>query len=425
MDGSDPRSGKAHHLPKTSDHNVIRRTFLSPPIFPNRICLGNLPTRPTVGTFDTIQSPSLLSTVPHGFQAEPHRSSKTTQMKILVTAQAFSVTGRDLQARLESLGCCVQHSLRWGPLSEEELITQAAYADAVIAATDLYSDKVFAKLPQLKLVARCGIGTDSVDLKAATQHGVLVTNVPDAMTDAVADYCFGLLLSSARHIHVGYECMRSNGWNEFPGIELRDKQLGLVGFGRIGQAVARRAFGFGLRVAACDPAYEILLATNQLSKSQKELASQVSWIPFDTLLRSSDFISIHAPNTPENRHLFGTSTLRQMQPHAILINTARGALIDHQALELALKQKWIGGAAIDVYEQEPLPPDHPLRSTPNLLLTPHNAFNSFEASVRMSQGCFDPIFDLLERRIPKAICNPQVLENPHLRTRFVQTIHES
>lgn len=419
MDGSDPRSGKAPHLPKASDHNVIRRTFLSPPIFPNRFCLGNLPTHPTIGTFDTIRSPSLLSTVPHGFQAEPHRSSKITQMKILVTAQAFSVTGRDLQARLESLGCCVKHSLRWGPLSEEELITQAAKADAVIAATDLYSDKVFAKLPELKLVARCGIGTDSVDLQAATQHGVLVTNVPDAMTDAVADYCFGLLLSSARHIHVGYECMRSNGWNEFPGIELRDKQLGLVGFGRIGQAVAKRAFGFGLRVAACDPAYETLLATHQLSKSQIELASQVSWLPFDTLLRSSDFISIHAPNTPENRHLFGTATLRQMQPHAILINTARGALIDHQALELALKQKWIGGAAIDVYEQEPLPPDHPLRSTPNLLLTPHNAFNSFEASVRMSQGCFDPILDLLERRIPKAICNPQVLENPHLRTRFV------
>lgn len=419
MDGSDPRSGKAHHLPKASDHNVIRRTFLSPPIFPNRFCLGNLPTHPTIGTFDTIQSPSLLSTVPHGFQAEPHRSSKITQMKILVTAQAFSVTGRDLQARLESLGCCVKHSLRWGPLSEEELITQAAQADAVIAATDHYSDKVFAKLPKLKLVARCGIGTDSVDLQAATQHGVLVTNVPDAMTDAVADYCFGLLLSSARHIHVGYECMRSNGWNEFPGIELRDKQLGLVGFGRIGQAVAKRAFGFGLRVAACDPAYETLLATHQLSKSQIELASQVAWLPFDTLLRSSDFISIHAPNTPENRHLFGTATLRQMQPHAILINTARGALIDHQALELALKQKWIGGAAIDVYEKEPLPPDHPLRSTPNLLLTPHNAFNSFEASVRMSQGCFDPILDLLERRIPKAICNPQVLENPHLRTRFV------
>jgi len=418
-DESDPRSGKSQHAPKASDHNGLRHTLISPPIFPNRIRLGILPNHPTVGTFDTIQSPSLLSTVPYGFNAEPNRSSKTTQMKILVTAQAFSVTGRDLQARLEALGCSVQHALRWGPLSKEELCSQAAQADAIIAATDPYSANVFSKLPNLKLIARCGIGTDSVDLQAATQHGVIVTNVPDAMTDAVADYCFGLLLSSARHIHIGFECMRSNGWNEFPGIELRDKQLGLVGFGRIGQAVARRAFGFGLRVAACDPAYETLLASNQLTESQKQLASLVSWIPFDTLLHSSDFISIHAPNTPENHHLFSTSNLQKMQPHAILINTARGALIDHQALEIALKQKWIGGAAIDVYEQEPLPPDHPLRSTPNLLLTPHNAFNSFEASIRMSQGCFDPIFDLLEHRIPKALCNPLVLQTPNLRAQVI------
>jgi phosphoglycerate dehydrogenase-like enzyme len=336
-------------------------------------------------------------------------------MKILVTAQAFSVSGRALQAQLEALGCSVTHSAPWGPLNEHDLIDQAAEADAIIAATDSYTPTVFKSLPNLKLIARCGVGIDSVNLPAATQAGVLVTTVPEAMTDAVADYCFGLLLSAARHIHTGYVCMKSNGWGELPGIELRDKQLGLVGLGRIGQAVAKRAFGFGLKVAAYDPALETIVSSGQAPMELIDLASHIEWLSFDSLLKSSDFVSIHAPNSPENKHLFSSKAFQKMQSHALLINTSRGGLVDTKALIDALNTKSIGGAAIDVYEEEPLPANHPLRSTPNLLLTPHNAFNSFEASRRMSQGCFDPIDALLNKIPPSVICNPQVLTQKNLR----------
>lgn len=336
-------------------------------------------------------------------------------MKILVTAQAFSVSGRALQSQLEALDCSILHSNPWGPLNENDLIDQAAEADVIIAATDSYSPIVFKSLPNLKLIARCGVGIDSINIPAATQSGVIVTNVPEAMTDAVADYCFGLLLSAARHIHTGYACMKSNGWNEFPGIELSGKRLGLVGFGRIGQAVARRAFGFGLKVVAYDPLLESTMRSKQAPAALLDLASNIEWLSFDSLLESCDFVSIHAPNSPENKHLFSAEAFRKMQPHALLINTSRGGLIDTNALIDALNTGAIGGAAIDVYEEEPLPANHPLRSTPNLLLTPHNAFNSFEASRRMSQGCFDPIEALLNKTPPSFICNPQVLTQKNLR----------
>jgi phosphoglycerate dehydrogenase-like enzyme len=213
--------------------------------------------------------------------------------------------------------------------------------------------------------------------------------------------------------------MKSNGWNEFPGIELNGKRLGLVGFGRIGQAVAKRAFGFGLRVAAYDPLLESMMVAKQAPATLVELASHIEWLSFDSLLKSSDFVSIHAPNSTENKHLFSTDAFRKMQPHALLINTSRGGLIDTNALIDALNTGAIGGAAIDVYEEEPLPLNHPLRSTPKLLLTPHNAFNSFEASRRMSQGCFDPIDALLNKIPPSVICNPQVLTQKNLRASLI------
>lgn len=338
-------------------------------------------------------------------------------MRILVTAQAFAVSGKTYRDKLGKLGCQVIDSQSWGPLSLEQLIEQAQGCDAVIAAIDPYCQEAFETLPKLKLVARCGIGIDSVDLVSATKHGILVTNVPDAMTDAVADYCMGLLLSVARHIHVGYACMHSGGWAEFPGVELRDKTLGLVGFGRIGQAVAQRALGFGLRIAVHDPWMQSAIASGKFDTQLTSLASRIQWLGLDDLLGNSDFVSIHAPNTPDTRHLINRNSISKMRPGAYLINTARGALVDPVALMDAVKNGRIAGAAMDVYEQEPLPADHPLRSTPNLLLTPHNAFNSREAAVRMSLGCYEPIVDILEGRTPKCLCNPEVLHSESLRVK--------
>ena len=341
----------------------------------------------------------------------------STPMRILVTAQAFAVSGGAFRDKLGKLGCTVVDSEAWGPLTLDRLIDQARDCDAIVAATDPYSQAAFDALPRLKLVARCGIGVDSVDLASASGHGILVTNVPDAMTDAVADYCMGLLLSLARHIHIGYECMQAGRWAEYPGVELRGKTLGLVGFGRIGQAVASRALGFGLKLAVHDPWMRASIESGKLDSEWVALADRIRWVDLSELLEGSDFVSIHAPNTPQTKHMIDRRAFEKMRKTAYLINTARGALVDPAALIQAVRKGQIAGAAMDVYEQEPLPVDDPLRSAPNLLLTPHNAFNSREAAVRMSQGCYEPILDILEGRIPKSICNPEVLGSDSLRVK--------
>jgi len=331
--------------------------------------------------------------------------------KILVTAQAFAVSGNEARRELESAGCEIAYAKSWGPLTEPDLIAQAQEADAVIAATDPYVCNVFDSLPKLKLVARCGVGIDSVDLHAASAAGVMVTNVPFAMTDAVADYCMGLLLTMVRRIHEGYNCMQRGGWAEFPGVELRDKTLGLIGFGKIGQAVADRAFGFGLRVIACDTAIDPASTPEWVIQRYPH----VQFHSLDEVLSKSHFVSVHAPNNPSTRHLINATALRKMRPDGYLINTSRGALIDEAALTECLSQGQIAGAAIDVYEREPLPPQHPLRTTPRLLLTPHNAFNSREAAVRMSWGCAHPILDAIQGKVPEFLCNRAVQKSSMLR----------
>lgn len=322
---------------------------------------------------------------------------------VLVTARAFHDSGQEWWQKLERAGCSLRKARRWGPLSIDELAQECHDIDAVIAATDPYQDAFFAHAKRLKLVARCGIGIDSVDLASASRHGVLVTNVPHAMTDAVADYCLALLLGLVRRIPEGDACMRRGGWEEYPGVELRGKRLGLIGFGKIGQEVARRAFGFGLEVVTHDPNWNAEL---EAIGSSMAAGRSVRSVDLETLLRTSRFVSLHAPNIPQTRHLINAQRLSLMRPDAYLINTSRGALIDEQALREALVEGRIAGAAIDVYQQEPLPADHPLRQTPRLLLTPHNAFNAREAAERMSEGCALPILDLLQGRKPQFVCNP-------------------
>ncbi len=327
--------------------------------------------------------------------------------KVLVTARAFHDSGMDARATLERSGCKIQFADEWGPVPTASLIEQLKHTDAVIAATDSYTSEVFEACQQLKLVARCGVGIDSVSLADATNAGVIVTNVPDAMTDAVADYCFGLLLASVRQICDGSDCMKAGGWTELRGFELTGKVLGLVGFGKIGQAVMRRAFGFGLSVIAYDPVFS--------DSARRDEFPNVEFVELDEVFRRSRIVSIHAPNLPDTLHLVNARRLKLMRSDAYLINTSRGKLIDERALIDALQGEQIAGAAIDVYQQEPLPSDHPLRHVPRLLLTPHNAFNSIEAAIRMSEGCAQPILDLLSGKKPPFICNPDVLTRSNLR----------
>ncbi|MEP6757241.1 MAG: phosphoglycerate dehydrogenase [Chthonomonadales bacterium] len=292
-------------------------------------------------------------------------------MRTLVTARAFWVSGEEAAKTLKDAGWEVVHSPNAGPLTEEELIPLLQDCDAVVASSDIYNAKVFAACPQLKIVSRCGVGTDSVNFDDAKQYNVRVANTPGMMTDAVADYTFALMLAVARKVPQSHNMMQSGGWGEFCGVLVCGRTIGLVGFGAIARGVAERAKGFGMKILAFDPFVT-------------EPPAGVKMVTLDRLLAESDFVSLHFPSTPETRGFFNIEKLKQMKRSAYLINTARGAVINEPDLLNALNNGTIAGAAIDVYCVEPYPADGPLRSAPNLILTPHNAFNAVEAAAAMS-----------------------------------------
>lgn len=326
--------------------------------------------------------------------------------RVLVTARAFWVSGQAAEAALQDAGCEVVRSSRAGPLTEEELISALQGCQAVIGSSDPYTARVFAACPDLRIVARCGVGTDSVDMRGAAEAGVVATNTPGAMSEAVADFAFGMMLCIARRLHEGDALMRSGGWDEFRGSGVYGKTLGLVGVGRIGKAVAERAKGFRMRVLACDPA---------LPPGD---SGGIESTDLETVLRESDYVSVHAPSTPQTNRMFDAAAFRQMKPTAYFINTARGALVNEADLIAALESGTIAGAALDVYAKEPLPADHPLRRAPRCLLEPHNAFNALESTQEMSRQSAVTVIDLLRGKHPDNVCNPEVWESPRLRTRL-------
>jgi phosphoglycerate dehydrogenase-like enzyme len=326
--------------------------------------------------------------------------------RLLVTARAFWDNGEAAEDTLRAAGFEVAHSPTPGPYSADALAPLLEPFDAVIAGNDSYTEALFAACPRLVVVSRWGIGTDAVDLEAAARAGVVVTNTPGTTTEAVADYTFALMLGIARRIAEGDGLMRAGGWGELPGTLVRGKTLGLVGFGQIGQAVARRAAGFDMHVLAHDP-YE--------ERSNAEGRPPAEFVSLDDLLARSDFVSLHAAVTAETRGMFGAEQLGRMRPTAYLINTARGALVQEDALVEALSAGRIAGAALDVYGAEPLASDHPLRSAPRCLLTPHNAFNAVETARATSMKAAENVLDIWRGERPPTVRNPAVWESPALR----------
>ena len=292
-------------------------------------------------------------------------------MRTLVTARAFWVSGEEARQLLIDSGWEVVNSPKAGPLTETELIPLLKDCDAVVASSDIYNSTVFAACPQLKIVSRCGVGTDSVNFDDAAKFGVRVANTPGMMTEAVADYTFALMLAVARKVLESHQMMRSGGWGEFTGVLVCGKTLGLVGYGAIARGVAQRALGFNMKILAFDPFVT-------------DAPTGVEMTTLDRVLSESDFVSLHCPSTPETKGFMDSAKLQQMKPSAYLINTARGAIMNEGALIEALEKATIAGAAIDVYTTEPCPEDNPLRTAPNIIVTPHNAFNAVEAARAMS-----------------------------------------
>jgi len=281
---------------------------------------------------------------------------------------------------------------------ERELIRACREADGLLNQYALLTRRVLENLPNCKVVSRYGVGVDSVDLKAATDLGIIVANVPDYCMDEVADQTVSMLLGLIRKTAFFDQKVKSGQWDFRQGIPIyrtRGKTLGLIGCGKIGLEVAKRISAFGLRVIAFDPYIEKPHEVIELKD-------------IDTVLKESDFISIHCPLNDSTRHLIGDEAFKKMEKRPILINTSRGPIIDEKALIQALKEGLISGAGLDVLEKEPPDSQNPLLKMENVILTPHVSFYSVESISELKRRTAKNVADVLTGRWPRSVVNREV-----------------
>ena len=293
--------------------------------------------------------------------------------------------------------------LRLAEESKPEAILRVARdADALLATYAKITAEMIRQMTRCRIISRFGIGVDNVDVPAATERGIVVTKVPDYCIDEVSDHTMALLLSAVRKIPFANSLVHAGKW-EMPAVvpihRLRGTVLGLVGFGRIPQLVAPKAKSFGMRVVSHDP---------YIPKDIFERAG-VESVEFAELLKISDYVSIHSPLLPETQGLFNAGTFRQMKPHAYLINTARGPIVDEAALAQALDAGQLAGAALDVMPEEP-PTDSPLFGRANVIITPHTSFYSEESLVDLQTKAAEEVVRVLKGEAPKNPVNPEALK---------------
>lgn len=294
--------------------------------------------------------------------------------------------------------------------SQEELLRMAQPAEVLVINHVPITRELLGGLPRLKGVVRTGIGVDTVDLEAASDFGVVVANVPDFCRDEVAEHALGLILAVARKIALADRLVRGGAWYEgvstelLPLRRLSGQTLGLIGLGRIGQTVARKAQGLGLKVIGYDP---------QVGPAAE--AAGIRWLAFDDVLRQADIVSLHVPGTPGTRHLINERTLALMKPGAILINTARGQVVDEAALHAALAAGRLAGAGLDVLEQEPPRVPHPLFQFENVVFTCHYASCSVEAYARLCREISEQAAEILRGEFPRYLVNQRVKNLAHCR----------
>jgi len=271
--------------------------------------------------------------------------------------------------------------------------------------TDAVDEELFASSPELRVVSNVAVGYNNIDVPAATRRGVVVTNTPDVLTDTTADFAWTLLMATARRVVEADRYVREHRWRSWEfmlllGGDIHGKTLGVVGFGRIGRAVARRALGFNMKVLYQD-------AVQADPETEREL--RATRVDFATLMRQSDFVTLHTPLLPETRHLINAESLRLMKKTAYLVNAARGPVVDEAALVQALKENWIAGAGIDVFEDEPKV--HPgLLGLTNVVLAPHIASASHETRLRMAMLAVQNCLAVLDGKTPPTPVNPEVLQ---------------
>ena len=319
------------------------------------------------------------------------------RFKVVITDHGY-VTDEHERSQLEPLDADL---VILNATTEEEIITGARDADGILNRTAPMTRKVIEALEKCRVIARYGIGYDNVDVEAATEHGICVANVPDYCWTEVADHALALLLSCARKTVAHDKRIRTGEWDigsRDPIYRLSGKTLGLLGLGNIAQTLVRRVRGFEFNVIAHDPYID-----ESISR-----ALGVRLVDLDMLLSESDYLSVHAPLTPDTRHIIGESELRKMKKTAVLVNTSRGGLLDTHALAKALEEGWIAGAGIDVYEDEPPPATHPLFKQPNAVLTGHEAWYSEESVAELQTKTARQVALVLAGGWPENLVNPKV-----------------
>ncbi|MDE0637760.1 MAG: C-terminal binding protein [Candidatus Poribacteria bacterium] len=293
---------------------------------------------------------------------------------------------------------------------EEELLTLVPIADGILTCWKPVRKRVIDAAKNCQIIARYGIGLDNIDVGTATENGIIVTNVPTYCVDEVSDHAMALLLACARKIPRFNTAVKSGTWDQNIGPQmyrLRGKTLGIVGFGHIGKAIILKAKVFGLDVKVYSPR-----TSPELIKCHD--AEKVS---FQELLKTADFITIHAPLTTETQHMFSYDEFRVMKPTAFLINTARGGIVNTAALTVALQNGEIAGAGIDVLETEPPEVDEVLLTLDNVVITPHAAFISEESILELEMTAAMCVVQVLTGQLPESVVNPSVLKRPNLRAK--------
>ncbi|CAH2029938.1 phosphoglycerate dehydrogenase [Trichlorobacter ammonificans] len=271
-------------------------------------------------------------------------------------------------------------------LEENELLGLIGNIDGVVCGDDRFTRRVLESAKKLRVISKWGTGIDSIDQTACRELGIALCNTPNAFSEPVADSVFAYMLCFARRTPWMHEAMRKGVWEKIPGFALREATLGVIGVGNVGKAVIRRAVGFGMKILG-----------NDVTEVDVDFISQhrVRMVTLSELLATADVISVNCDLNPTSHHLLSTEQFSAMKPNALVINTARGPIIDEPALVAALQNGKIGGVGLDVFEVEPLPPNSPLRSIHNALLAPHNANSSPEAWERVHINTLNNLFNEL------------------------------
>lgn len=304
-------------------------------------------------------------------------------MKILISTSSFARFDPAPLERLRACGCIAVLNPHGRRLRPEETAALLDGAAGVVAGTEAYSADLLAATPGLRVISRVGVGVDAIDLGAAARLGIAVRTTPEAPTEAVAELTLGLMLALARRIAEADRALRGGKWSPLAGRLLEGRRLGLIGLGRIGRRVAELCAPLRMEIAASDPAPDAAFARRH----------GVGIVPLDTLLADADVVSLHAPLTPETRHLLSAERLARMRRGALLINTARGGLVDEEALAEALAAGALGGAALDVFEDEPYA--GPLRGAERVLLTSHMGSATEETRIAMEREAVENLLEAL------------------------------